>query len=433
VTAAPDAGYLVSRGRARFAFALLFLLYVFDYTSRLVIVSLFPFLRRDWGLSDAQCGLLVSAVYWSILVFTLPVSVLIDRWSRKKAIGLMAVVWSVATAACAFTQGFGQLFAARATVGIGEAGYAPGGTAMLSALFPEGARARVIGIWNASIPLGSALGMAIGGLVADQVGWRYAFAIVALPGLVVALLFFAVTDYQTVALLRGGGESGPDPGGRLRGREVAARFARNRTLLFNNLGFAANTFVTTALLSWLPTYFHRVDGTPMAEAGMKGALVMLLAIAGAPLGGILADRWRRRRADARLLLPATSSAATAGVLLLAFCVPPGGARYAILLCAGLVAVGFVPAATAVTQDVVHPGLRATSASLCVVMQHAFGSALGPTCVGLLSDRYGLEAAMSALPAFTLLAAVLFFVASRSYEADVAKVEPVALAVEQATA
>lgn len=423
---AGDAVPLVSRRRARYAFTLLFLLYLFNYVDRLVIVSLFPLLQREWGLTDAQSGLLVSAVYWSILLFTLPVSIGIDRWSRTKAIGLMAVVWSLATAAGAITRSFAQLFVARSAVGIGEAGFAPGGTAMISALFPEAARARMIGIWNASIPLGSALGIAVGGLVADHLGWRYAFGIVALPGLVVGLLFFGVTDYRTVELVHGGSGAGDRPGTRLRGGELVQQFARNRTLIFNNLGFAANTFVTTALLSWLPTYFHRVDGTPVSEASLAAALVMLLAIAGAPLGGLLADRWQRRRPNARMLLPALSSAATAGVLFLAFAVAAGEVRYAVLLGAGLTAAAFAPAASAVTQDVVHPGLRATSASLCVVVQHALGSALGPAFVGLLSDRYGLEAAMAALPGFALLAGLLFFAGSFFYEADVAKVESVEL-------
>jgi len=110
---------------------------MFDYIDRLVVVSLFPFLKRDWGLTDTQCGLLVSAVSWAILVFSFPVSLLIDRWSRKKCIGVMAVLWSLATAACAFAKNFPQLFLARTAIGIGEAGYAPGGTAMISALFPE--------------------------------------------------------------------------------------------------------------------------------------------------------------------------------------------------------------------------------------------------------------------------------------------------------
>jgi MFS family permease len=211
---------------------------------------------------------------------------------------------------------------------------------------------------------------------------------------------------------------------------MASQLARTRTLVFNNLGFAANTFVTTALLTWLPTYFHRAEGMPMTEAGTRGAGVMLLAVVGAPVGGYLADRWQRHRPNARMLLPAASSLATAVALFFAFNVfPSGGAQYIVLLGAGLTAVSFAPAATAVTQDVVHPGLRATSASVCVVVQHLLGSAIGPTFVGAISDRTDLATALGFLPAFTLAGAALFFVGSFFYEADVARLEAVALEAE----
>ncbi|MCF8142293.1 MAG: MFS transporter [Deltaproteobacteria bacterium] len=153
-----DDGYLISKGYSHYIFALLFLLYMFDWLDRMVVVSLFPFIKADWGLTDTECGMLISGVSWSIVVLTFPVSIFIDRWSRKKSIGLMALLWSLATAACAFTRNYVQLFVARTVIGVGEAGYAPGGTAMISALFPGEKRARIMGIWNASIPLGSAIG-----------------------------------------------------------------------------------------------------------------------------------------------------------------------------------------------------------------------------------------------------------------------------------
>jgi predicted MFS family arabinose efflux permease len=130
--------YQLSSNSRMYIFVLLFLLYFFDYVDRTVVTSLFPFIQRDWGISDAECGMLVSAVYWSILIFTFPVSILVDRWSRKKTIGLMATFWSIATAACAFMPNFKALFGARTAIGIGEAGYAPGGSAMISGLYPEG-------------------------------------------------------------------------------------------------------------------------------------------------------------------------------------------------------------------------------------------------------------------------------------------------------
>ena len=418
-----------SRASARFTFVLLFLLYMFDYIDRMVVVSLFPFLKKDWGLTDTQCGLLVSAVYWSILVFTLPVSVLIDRWSRKKCIGWMSIVWGIATLTCAFVRNFPQLFAARTAVGIGEAGYAPGGTAMISAIFPEARRARMLGIWNASIPLGSAIGIGLGGIIAEHYGWRHAFGIVAAPGILVALLFFFVRDYQTVALVQTVADGSSRRQVSLKFRDAARQFAGNRTLIFNNLGFAGNVFVTTALLTWLPTYFHRLDGLPMDKAGTKAGLVMLLAIVGAPLGGVLADRWLRKRKNARMLFPFLSSLSTTLILLAAFMLVQGPLRYAALLLTGITAVAFVPAAVSVTQDVVHPGLRAVSLSLNVVTQHVLGSALGPPFVGALSDAFGIERALMVLPAFTFIAALLFLVGSFYFERDAAQVEKIGVKME----
>ena len=405
-----------------FIFTLLFLLYMFDYMDRLVIVSLFPFLKLEWGITDTQCGLLVSAVYWSILIFTLPVSILIDRWSRTKSIGLMAVLWSVATLGCAFTKNFGQLFTARTAIGLGEAGYAPGGTAMISTLFPKEKRAKILGIWNASIPLGSALGIALGGIIADHFGWRHAFGLVAIPGIILALLFFYVKDYQTIALTRFAGSGDEKTQSKMRWTEIARHLLGNKTLLFNNLAFAANTFVTTALLTWLPSYFQRLEGISMSKAATKGGAVMLLAIIGAPLGGYLADRWLKSRRNARLLFPSLSSFVTAILFFIAFSFFRGNIQYAVLLAAGIAAVAFVPAAVAVTQDVVHPGVRAVSLSLCVIIQHILGSALGPPVIGAFSDAFGLETAMVFLPAFAALAGVLFFIGSFFYDAVARLVE-----------
>ncbi len=405
-----------------FIFILLFLLYMFDYIDRMVIVSLFPFLKQDWGLTDTQCGLLVSAVYWSILILTLPVSVLVDRWSRKKSIGLMAFLWGLATLACAFTRSFGQLFIARTAVGIGEAGYAPGGTAMISAMFPKEKRARMLGIWNASIPLGSALGIMLGGLIAEHFGWRHAFGLVALPGLTVALLFFYIKDYKTIALVKTVGSGDKQKAVPMSRRDSVIHLLGNKTLLFNNLAFAANTFTTTALMTWLPSYFQRVEGISISRAATKGGIVMLLAIIGAPLGGYLTDRWFQKRGNARMLFPCISSIVTGVLLFTAFRFFRGETQYAILLAAGVAAVAFVPAAVAVTQDVVHPGLRATSLSLCVVIQHLLGSALGPPSIGALSDALGLETALLFLPVSTLLAGGLFFAGSFFYQSDSQNVE-----------
>ncbi len=395
-------------------FWLLFGLYMFDYMDRMVIVSLFPYLKQDMGLTDAQCGLMVSSVYWSILIFSFPVSILVDRWSRTKSISIMATLWSVATLSCAFARNFSQLLIARAAIGIGEAGYAPGGTAMLSARFPKEKRARILGFWNASIPLGSALGIGIGGLVAHHFGWRHAFGLVALPGLVLAVLFYFVKDYKTIALTKKE-KTGQEI--KMLFADMIRQFTHNPTLLCNNLSFALNVFITTSLLTWLPTYFHRFDNLAMDKSSMKASSIMVLAIIGAPLGGFLSDLWMRNRGNARLLFPAISSILTGVLLFFAFSFLHGTTQYLILLLTGITAVAFVPSCVAVTQDVVHPGLRAVSLSLNIIIQHLLGSSLAPIVIGKLSDEYGLDRALTILPVFALLAGTLLFVGSFFYRKD----------------
>jgi len=420
-------GYLMSKGYSYYVFALLFLLYMFDYIDRMVVVSLFPYLKADFNLSDTQCGLLVSTVYWSIVILSAPISVLIDRWSRKKSIGIMAVFWSIATVSCAFAKNFGQLFVARTAIGVGEAGYAPGGTALISALFPERLRSLIVGLWTAALPLGSAIGIVAGGYIATYYGWRHAFGIVALPGFIVAILFFFVRDYETVSLQKKAGGS-PDQPEILKTRDVLHAFSRTPSLLLTYAAFAGSMFLTAAYLSWLPTFFHRVDHLSMENAALKGSLVMLLSVVGFPLGGYLADQWRKKRANGRLLFPALSSLATAVVFFTAFYALQRPLQYPLILLGGVLASAFSPAAIAVTQDVVHPGLRATSYSFCVVSQNLLGSSLGPLFVGALSDRYDIQTALTVVPVFSLIASVLYLCASFFYARDLEKVEKVPLRI-----
>lgn len=427
----PPEGYLFSKGYTLYVFILLWLLYFFDYVDRLVVVSLFPFLKADWGLTDAQCGALVSAVYWAILIFTFPTSILIDRWSRKKSIGVMAVLWSLATAACAFTRSFGQLFAARAVIGLGEAGYAPGGTAMISALYPERRRAFMIGLWNVSIPIGMAVGITAGAAIAEHWGWRHAFGIVALPGLVVAVLFFFVRDYRTVRLDRPQGAAAESAaGGKRRAAEIAAEFWRTPSLLLTYLGFAGMMYVSTSFSTFLPTYFQRAQGMGLQEATFRTSLIMLVCIVGSPLGGFVADLWMKRRIEARLLVAAGSAVLTALFYLAGFSLFAGGAaQYALFLLGGVTTIGYASSAIAVTQDVVHPGLRAVSYALCVITQHLLGSAIGPIATGAISDRFGILPAMQTAAAMCVLSAIFFLIGARFYGRDLAKVERVAIEAE----
>src|SRR5512134_4131851 len=169
--------YLIGKGQAWFAFVMTIGLMLVDYIDRQVIVSLFPYMKTDWGLSDKQLGALVSVVSVTVAMGALPVALLADRYSRVKSIVAMATVWSLATISCMFTRNYGQLLAARAFVGMGEAGYGSVGAALIASIFPARMRSALLAAFFAAASVGSVLGVMLGGLIAAKWGWRAAFGV----------------------------------------------------------------------------------------------------------------------------------------------------------------------------------------------------------------------------------------------------------------
>ena len=165
----------VSRTFAWIVFALTFGLLLSDYMSRQVLNAVFPVLKAEWGLSDTQLGSLNSIVSLLVGLLTFPLSLLADRWGRVRSIVLMAALWSLATAACAVAENYGQMFAARFFVGVGEAAYGSVGIAVIIAVFPPHMRSTLSGAFLAGGAFGSVLGMALGGVISAQFGWRWAF------------------------------------------------------------------------------------------------------------------------------------------------------------------------------------------------------------------------------------------------------------------
>jgi len=419
-------GYLFTKSYSNYVFTLLFLLYMFDYIDRMVVTSMFTSIERDWGISHTQSGLLVSAVYWAIVLLTFPISILVDRWSRTKTIGVMAIMWSLATALCALTGNFVQLFMARMLIGVGEAGYAPGGSAMISGLYPVDKRARMMGLWNASIPLGSAIGVLLGGIIAAKLGWKHAFGIVAVPGMIVAILFLFVKDYKTVDLSFYDKNSNKV---KMESNDIIKEFITKPSVLLTYLGMAAVVFVTTSMLTWLPTYFEKMRNIPQETAGKMASSVMVLALIGAPLGGFLTDMWRKSKENARLMFPAISTLLSAIVLFVSLALLKGTVQYAGFLIFGVLVLAFISGAASVTQDVIHPGLRATSYAIAVVVQNLLGASTAPVAMGKIYDLTNIQTALSVLPFVLLVGAVLFWLGSRYYVKDLGKVAKIALEAE----
>jgi MFS family permease len=428
--AEPSSGYTISNRQRTYIFVLLFLLYFFDVVDRYMVSSVFPFIQKELGLTDMQSGLLVSTVYWSILVLVFPASIVIDRWSRRKTISIMAVCWSIASMISAFVGNFGQLFAARTVLGVGEAGYAAGGTAMITGLYPVEKRARMLGIWNASIPLATAVAIALGGVIATHLGWRAAFGLTALPGLIVAILFFFIKDYKTVDLMKTvNAGAGAAMKIKMKAGDAAREFLHTPTLIYTYLGMGFVQFVATALITCMPTYFNRSSGMPIDQAGIKAGSIMLLAIIGAPLGGFLSDLWVKKKLDSRLIFAAITTIITAVFVFAGFNVFSGTLQYIALLLMGVSIIAFISSAAVTTQEVIHPGLRAISAGLSIVATSLIGGSLGPVAIGAISDAVGIETAMKILPAFLVVAAVLFYIGSFFFMKDYNKAEKVQLQAE----
>lgn len=413
-------GYLVSRPQAWFAFAMTFALMLFDYIDRQVIVSLFPHLKTAWALSDKQLGALVSVISIVVAVGGLPVALLADRFSRVKSIVVMATVWSLATISCMFARNYGQLFAARAIVGVGETGYGSVGAALIASLFPKRLRATLMGAFFAAASVGSVLGVLLGGVIAAHWGWQAAFGVVGLPGLVLALLYMFVPDYKTVAMAPGSTQTHQSAGTLL--QRVVGALSSSRTLWWTCLGAAFQLIVVSTIWSWLPSYLNRYHGTPPDRAAMQAALVVLCGALGAFVWGVVADLVAARRQRNRLVAVAALAIVTLLVFMTAFgTTMPANQQFLLIALGGFLMTCTVAPASSVVFDVIHPGVRSTGAAVLSLFQNLFGLAIGPFVGGAMSDAWGLQTALAVMPVFSVAAAACFLWAARSYEADLKRV------------
>ncbi|GMU71486.1 MAG: hypothetical protein AMXMBFR42_09500 [Burkholderiales bacterium] len=406
-----DGGAAAGAGRTAWVlFAVLFVLMVQNFVDRQIVVSMFPHLEGEFALSDRELGGLVSIVAVAIAIFTVPIAVVADRYGRLHVIISMALVWSAATVACAFAGTATQLAATRAVVGIGEAAFGAVGAAILASVFPERFRSTVLAGFLSAALVGSVLGVALGGILAERWGWRIAFAAVGVPGIVIALALIATTrdglGIRRVTTTE------------VTFREIVAGLRRPRSLAIACVASGLQLVTVSAVYAWLPSHFHRAWGMAPAQAGTRAALVVLAAGVGALLWGALADRLDRRVTGARLKVPAVLALATAVVLSSAFAATsPGSLQFALILAGATLMTCNIGTASAAVIDVVPASLRASAASVLALVHNLVGLAVGPLAAGWISDRHGLGAALAIVPIASLFAAVGFAVAARTYPGD----------------
>src|SRR5438445_2709970 len=354
-----------------------------NYLDRYILPVVATKIQAEFHLDDTAIGALGTAFLLVYAVAALRFGIWADRGVRRTVVGVGVTIWSLATLLTGLARSYAQLFIARAVLGIGEAGYYPAGTSMLGDYFVKEGRSRAMSIWGAGTAVGIAVGFAGGGIVASLFGWRAAFYLTAIPGLIFAYLAFRLREP-----LRGAAEArGPRtdrPGavsrkqfiGLLRIPTLRATIAAE-TLLF---------FVLAGAAYWLPTYLHRRFGLGTASAGtLAGGVLVFGGLIGTLSGGWIADWWRRRSPSGNL------NVGIAGFF--------GGALFVALALLAPSLLTFVPAFslgvialylysgpyTAIKQNVVVPTLRASAVTLSLLIEHLFGDSYSPFAIGKLSD------------------------------------------------
>src|SRR2546422_9550196 len=297
------AGGLESVRRARRALVVLTLINLFNYLDRWIVAALNESIKHsELRPSDAQLGFLMSGFIVVYMLAAPLFGVLGDTRSRTRLIGLGVGIWSVATALAGFARSYGSLFAARAAVGVGEAAYGTISPALLADYFPREQRGRVFAVFFAAIPVGAALGYVVGGLVDHYLGWRQAFFVAGVPGLVLAALAVRLDDPPRGAQDSAGGGTPGAHAASLGGAARAAHAAlvRNRPYVLTVLGYAAYTFAIGALAFWTPAFLERTRGIPQARATVQfGAIVVATGFIGTYVGGWIGDYFLRVSRQAR--------------------------------------------------------------------------------------------------------------------------------------
>ena len=397
---------------------MLLLVYSFNFIDRQIIGILAPAIRADLLLSDAQLGAL-GGLAFALLYSTIaiPLAWIADRTSRTWVITLSLGVWSAFTAACGWAASFGQLFAARIGVGVGEAGGVAPSYAVIADSFPVDRRAGALAIYSLGIPLGSAAGVLLGGQLATAVNWRSAFITVGLAGLLLAPLFrLVVREPVRSAIVE------PD---RVPVAHVFMILARKPSFWLLAFGASVSSMLGYGLGFWLPSMMERSFGLDLIGTSyFIGGLLLIGGVAGMLLGGVLGDRLGRIDRAAYARVPAVAFVAAVPLFALGVLAHSVTAAFLLILIPqALVYMWLGPVITAVQHLVPHH-MRATASASFLLINNLIGLGAGSTLLGLLSDhlaaRFGAEALrysmLSSLPLY-LLAALLMATAARPLRKD----------------
>lgn len=409
---------------ANASLAILAFINLFSYLDRYVVAGVLESLKHsDLGLSDTNLGFLMTGF---LLVYTVLAPVfgaLGDRRSRPRLIALGVACWSFATALSGFAVNFLTLFAARAAVGVGEAAYVTIAPSLLSDYFPVRQRGRVMAIFFCAIPVGSALGYVVGGLVDKHYGWRSAFFVAGVPGLLLAALCLMLRDPPRGIQDRAAGVS--EPTARKTHLSISRealltyrRLLRNKPYALTVLGYAAYTFAVGGLAYWMPAFLERARGIPRSEATVNfGTIVVVTGFAGTFVGGWMGDYFAKNSRQAYLWLSAAATLVAAPFVWLALTTASTALYTAYMVTAQLLLFLSTGPINAAIINLVIASERATAIALSVFAIHLLGDAISPLIVGAISDAFSLGEAIKILPVAVLFGGIVWVLAARAQAAS----------------
>lgn len=395
----------LSQNYRRYALGLFLAVNLLNYIDRQVLYAVFPLIKSSLQISDTSLGLLGSA-FMVVYMCVAPVfGWLGDRGNRVRLAAGGLGIWSLATMLAGITSGYSQLLGARSLVGVGEASFGTVAPGILADYFPPEKRGRILSWFYLAIPVGSALGYLLGGVIGARYGWQSAFLMVGAPGL---LLVLPLMLLKTAELPQAGQQCAGSYGSLL----------KNRSFVLNTLAMTAMTFAMGGMAQWLPTFLFRVHGLGVERGNLLfGGLTVVAGIIGTLTGGWLGDYFQRKRPDGYLLvsgwgficgIPATIVALTAASLTIALT-----GIFVAELCLFL---NTGPLNTVIVNVTRHE-MRAMAFAANIFVIHALGDAISPAIIGLLSDHFGLGRALLATVVAIMLAAFFCFLCGRRIAAD----------------
>jgi predicted MFS family arabinose efflux permease len=394
---ATTAGTASGTQSVRITLWILLVVYVFNFIDRQIVNILAEPIARDLDLSDTQIGLMTGlafALFYTVL--GIPIARFADRGttSRPKVIAVALAVWSAMTALCGLAQNFAQLLLARIGVGVGEAGCTPPAHSLISDMVPPERRASALAFYSLGIPVGTLLGMIIGGTLADHVGWREAFVIVGLPGVALALVvLFVIKDPRhsdAAAILRGKNQPAALPLG-----QAVAEVMRSRAFVLLLFAGSAASFLAYGKTTWTTIFFQRTHDLTPGQVGLWfGLLGGVAGILGTWAGGYLADRFGAKNRRHVLSAPAIGMALAVPLAIAAYHAPSWPLALALLFIPTVCNSFYYGPTYSAAQGLVPVRARAIAAASLLFFQNLIGLGLGPLFFGMLSDwlqpNYGAD-------------------------------------------